>query len=215
MKQNKTAYLLTTCLAFAGAGYLPQAAASTLVTPASATVIDNTVSAGTFENVYDFVIDNVYNAYNLSGSVSFQTVQTIVSQTEDFSTPFVTSTSGISNATVELLDSTSAVIATGSLTSFSVASAPVLVTLPFPNTTPFYQELLTTFNLISLNNIPVLGAGNYQLAIKGLSNGGTYTGSLSVSPIIPTAVPLPTATWLFLTGLVGVLGLKRRKSLIA
>ncbi len=215
MKQNKTAYLLTACLAFAGAGYLPQAAASTVLTPASATVIDNTVSIGNFENIYDFVIDNVYNAYNLSGAVSFQTVQTIVSETEDFSTPFVTSTSGISNATVELLDSTSAVIATGSLTSFSVASAPVLVTLPFPNTAPFYQELLTTFNLISLNNIPVLGAGNYQLAIKGLSNGGTYTGSLSVSPIIPTAVPLPTATWLFLTGLVGVLGLKRRKSLVA
>lgn len=215
MKQNKTAYLLTACLALASASYLPQASASTVLTPASATVIDNTVSAGTFENIYDFVIDNVYNAYNLSGAVSFQTVQTIVSQTEDFSTPFVTSTTGISNATVELLDSTSAVIATGSLTSFSVASTPVLVTLPFPNTTPFYQELLTTFNLISLNNIPVLGAGNYQLAIKGLSNGGTYTGSLSVSPIIPTAVPLPTATWLFLSGLVGVLGLKRRKSLAA
>lgn len=215
MKQNRTAYLLTACLALASASYLPQASASTVLTPASATVIDNTVSAGTFENIYDFVIDNVYNAYNLSGAVSFQTVQTIVSQTEDFSTPFVTSTTGISNATVELLDSTSAVIATGSLTSFSVASTPVLVTLPFPNTTPFYQELLTTFNLISLNNIPVLGAGNYQLAIKGLSNGGTYTGSLSVSPIIPTAVPLPTATWLFLSGLVGVLGLKRRKSLAA
>ncbi|MCQ8180811.1 hypothetical protein NP603_06810 [Methylomonas sp. SURF-1] len=215
MKQNKTAYLLTACLALASASYLPQASASTVLTPASATVIDNTVSAGIFENIYDFVIDNVYNAYNLSGAVSFQTVQTIVSQTEDFSTPFVTSTTGISNATVELLDSTSAVIATGSLTSFSVASTPVLVTLPFPNTTPFYQELLTTFNLISLNNIPVLGAGNYQLAIKGLSNGGTYTGSLSVSPIIPTAVPLPTATWLFLSGLVGVLGLKRRKSLAA
>ncbi|OAI14857.1 hypothetical protein A1507_01250 [Methylomonas koyamae] len=178
-------------------------------------MINDTVSTGAFENIYNFVIDNVYDAYNLSGAVSFQNVQTLVSLTTDFSAGFVTSTSGISNASVELLDSTSTVIATGSLTSFSVASTPELVTLPFPNSTPFYQELLTTYNLISLNNIPVLGAGSYQLAIKGQSNGGTYTGSISVSPIIPSAVPLPTATWLFLTGLVGVLGLKRRKTLAA
>lgn len=215
MKQTKTAYLLTACLALAGASHAPQAAASTLLTPASATVINDTVSTGAFENIYNFVIDNVYDAYNLSGAVSFQNVQTLVSLTTDFSAGFVTSTSGISDASVELLDSTSTVIATGSLTSFAVASTPELVTLPFPNSTPFYQELLTTYNLISLNNIPVLGAGSYQLAIKGQSNGGTYTGSISVSPIIPSAVPLPTATWLFLTGLVGVLGLKRRKTLAA
>ena len=148
MKQNKISYLLTGCLTLAGAGYLPEAAASTLLTPAAATVIDNTVGVGQFSKIYDFVIDDVYDAYNLSGAVSFQNVQTLVSLTTDFSNATITSTNGISSASVELLDATSAVIATGSLTSFSVASTPTLVNLPFPNVPPFYQELLTTFNLI-------------------------------------------------------------------
>ncbi|WGS86810.1 hypothetical protein [Methylomonas sp. UP202] len=190
--------------------------ASTVLTPASATVINHSVADGSFQDVYSFAIDNAYSAYNLSGALSFQSIQTVVSLTSDFASPLVTSTTGVASASVELLDSSAALVATGSLSSFSSPSAPTLVSLPIPGFPSFYQALLTTFNTITLNNVPVIGAGNYFLKVQGLAfNSGTYTGSLSVSPIVPATVPLPGAAWAFLTGLLGVLGVQRRRSLKA
>ncbi|OAI26366.1 MULTISPECIES: hypothetical protein [Methylomonas] len=190
--------------------------ASTVLAPASATVINHSVADGSFQDVYSFAIDNAYSAYNLSGALSFQSIQTVVSLTSDFASPLVTSTTGVASASVELLDSSAALVATGSLSSFSSPSAPTLVSLPIPGFPSFYQALLTTFNTITLNNVPVIGAGNYFLKVQGLAfNSGTYTGSLSVSPIVPAAVPLPGAAWAFLTGLLGVLGVQRRRLLKA
>lgn len=212
MKHNKTAYFLTGFIALGVAAYMPQANA-TVLSPSSATAINSTVSAGPFQDVYSFVIDNGYSNYNLSGSFSFQTVQTLASQTANFNGAVVTSSSGITNATVELLNSSASVIATGVLSSFSVASAPTLVTLPFPGFSPFYQELLTTYNTLILNNIPVIGSGSYKVSVKGDSNGGTYTGNLNVSPIVPVAIPLPSAAWTFITGVLGLLSIRRRNNL--
>jgi len=214
MQQKTTAYLLTGFMMLVPVVYTQEASAATLLTPASAAIFNQTVSSGSFQNSYDVIIDGVFSAYNLSGSFSFQSVQVLASLTTDFSNASVTNTSGISSASVELLDSASAVIATGSLSSFSVTSAPTLVDLGF--LPPFYQGLLTTYNTITFNNIPVLGAGNYKLAVAGSSTGGAYTGSLSVSPIVPTAaVPLPGTIWMLLTGALGILGVRRKNTLKA
>lgn len=82
---------------------------------------------------------------------------------------------------------------------------------------------------VSLGNI-FLGQGSYSLAIGGtcydqnlcvgafspnhpdaeeIARG--YTVNISVSSTAPAAVPLPAAAWLMMSGLFGVLGLKKRK----
>jgi hypothetical protein len=50
-------------------------------------------------------------------------------------------------------------------------------------------------------NLPSLSSGFYDLIVKGNGN-GTLGGSFS--GIVVTAVPLPAAAWLLLSGLVGV-----------
>lgn len=213
MQTKNAAYLLTGLVLLGPVVYTSEASAAMVLTPDSATVFSKTVSTGSFENIYDFAIDNDFSAYNLSGSFSFQSAQVLGSFSENFSTPIPLMTSGISNATFRLLDSTSTVIATGSLSSFSEMSDPASPTA----LSPLYIALSTTYNTVTFNNIPVLGAGNYQLAVNGSSiNSGSYTGSLSVSPIAPTAaVPLPGTIWLFLTGALGFVGSKRKKALKA
>ena len=66
-----------------------------------------------------------------------------------------------------------------------------------------------------------LGAGNYTVAASGAlgapgsqaSFGSTgLTGTLTFNAASVTAVPVPAAIWMFLTGFIGVLGLNRRKS---
>ncbi len=71
-----------------------------------------------------------------------------------------------------------------------------------------------------------LGAGNYTIAASGAlgatlaaggfsvdSFGGTNLhGQLTFNAASVAAVPVPAAVWMFLTGMLGVLGLNRRKS---
>ena len=80
-----------------------------------------------------------------------------------------------------------------------------------------------------------LGAGNYTIAASGALGatlaaggfldpnsltGGTLQsfgqtnlhGQLTFSAVSVAAVPVPAAVWMFLTGMMGVLGLNRRKS---
>ncbi|MEI6066870.1 MAG: PEP-CTERM sorting domain-containing protein [Methylococcaceae bacterium] len=71
-----------------------------------------------------------------------------------------------------------------------------------------------------------LGAGNYTIAASGAlgaalaaggfgvdSFGGTNLhGQLIFNAVSVAAVPVPAAVWMFLTGIMGVLGLNRRKS---
>lgn len=72
----------------------------------------------------------------------------------------------------------------------------------------------------------VLGAGNYTIAASGalgsaLAAGGfglnsfgltNLHGQLTFSAASVAAVPVPAAVWMFLTGMLGVLGLNRRKN---
>lgn len=55
----------------------------------------------------------------------------------------------------------------------------------------------------------LLGAGTYVLEVRGNvvgAAGGSYSGVLNLAP-----VPVPAAAWLFGSGLVGLVGLRRRK----
>ena len=75
----------------------------------------------------------------------------------------------------------------------------------------------------------VLGAGNYTIGASGalgaIANAGAGTlgsidslgltnlhGRLTFSAASVAAVPVPAAVWMFLTGMLGVLGLNRRKN---
>ena len=66
-------------------------------------------------------------------------------------------------------------------------------------------------NAVALSHY-LLPAGDYTIAAGGGTAGGTGSdilGTIAFSSV--AAVPLPAATWLFLSGILGVLGLQRRK----
>jgi hypothetical protein len=59
----------------------------------------------------------------------------------------------------------------------------------------------------------VLSPGSYVLEVRGLvdgTGGGTYIGSLNLSPVAP--VPLPAGLPLLFAGLVSLAGMRRRKA---
>jgi len=70
-----------------------------------------------------------------------------------------------------------------------------------------------------LVSVDGLGAGQYALEVSGVGNRtqqgfGTFDVSdfwvrLRVTP--PSAVPVPAAAWLFASGLMGLIGVSRRK----
>ena len=74
--------------------------------------------------------------------------------------------------------------------------SPFLVTLHDGGPTGAVEATGTTFNLASLPS------GLYDLVITGIAtglSGGVYSGTVAAS-----AVPLPAAAWLLLSGLAGV-----------
>jgi hypothetical protein len=78
------------------------------------------------------------------------------------------------------------------------------LTLIDTTTSTTYATDVKTFSLASLPS------GNYELEVTGKatgSAGGIYSGAVTVS-----AVPLPAAAWLLLSGLVGVGLMARRRS---
>ncbi len=70
----------------------------------------------------------------------------------------------------------------------------------------------TNGNSVSLSHY-LLPAGDYTIAAGGGTAGGTTSdilGTVAFSSVV-AAVPLPSATWMFLSSIVAMLGLNRRK----
>ena len=116
------------------------------------------------------------------------------------STIALDSSLGISNLNVVLYDYT----ANGGLTP--VTGTP---TGSFWTATTLINSGGVTTEQIKVSS---LAAGTYVLQVSGLANGqsgGSYSGTLNVAPV---STPLPAALPLLLSGLLGLVGLARRRA---
>jgi hypothetical protein len=110
-------------------------------------------------------------------------------------------------------DAVSATISNGTFavsnlfaTIYSLSANPVGLVLDQPVGTVYYGDITASgpATLVQINPV-TLAAGAYVLQISGTSSGsagGSYTGTLNLSP-----VPLPPSLPLLLTGLLGFAGL--------
>lgn len=222
MKLNSKVSLLTGIVALSGAIYMPQANAVLApafvglgeLSPASATTFSdvNLVGGSTVSDIFSFTVGS---DYALSGSLSFTVTSDAYSLSQSaFPTP--TASSGLDLASVQIVNANSlGLIARGVFSSVSESSSLYTINL---GPTTIYDNRTTTLDTFSFNNAPLLAGYAYLLEVSGIALGQSavidgYSGSLSVTPYgnlsVVSAVPVPSAVWLFGSGL-GLLSLVRR-----
>jgi hypothetical protein len=149
-----------------------------------------TISNGSTSNTYGFYDDFVFT---ITGSNLDSITSTIDLTSGSTST-------GIKNLDVQLF------MLSGNATL--PAWVPVNGVSDTVGVTNFTLSPNASGTVVVLDPTQSLAAGSYVLQIRGLadgSGGGSYTGSLDVTP-----VPLPASVWLLIGGLVMLVGLQRR-----
>ncbi len=67
------------------------------------------------------------------------------------------------------------------------------------------------FNVGGIASVVALGSDRWELSWSHLQTDGPFTGITSEMTMVVSSVPLPAAVWLFGSGLIGLLGIARRK----
>ena len=218
MKFTKQASLVAGILVSGAIAYTPIASATTtnlnIVPLPYGTLINDAAILGgaTFTDVWNFTVTANANLVSTEYSTTLQQ-DTEIPAVPIYNLPAYSS---ISNSGIEL---TSVALFRDSVTPGNLlqnagltvdALTPVSINPYLTDTTANYTAFL--------NNVP-LTPGAYILEVQGMNVGTTtsgFNGTLSINATsILAAVPLPSATWLFLTGLLGFLGVTRRKSAYA
>jgi len=197
MKFKQKAGHLAGILALSAVMYIPQASASPLVVPSPAggdSFSIFNIGTGGFTDNYAFAV-NSDALFSFTGG-SIDTLGTGV---------FNVLTQGASLSSVSLLDTTTNI----SQPAFLSSSSEPTITITNPNGT--YDQ--TTYSA-SLGGVALNTTDSYELVFKGTSEiaNSKVTGTIFLAPApVVTAVPLPSATWLFLSGLMGFLGLNKSR----
>ena len=182
-------------LALSAAVYLPQANATTLGVPSPA--------PGDSFNIYNVVTGGFTDYYNFSvnsdANFSFSGSATDVVGTGIFSV----ATNGATFSDVYLYDTTTS---TKTETFLGSTLTPTVVD-------PSDTLTVTTYSA-TLGGVVLSKNDSYELVFTGNSENvhSKVSGTIFLSAATGvSAVPLPSATWLFLTGLMGFLGLSRSR----
>lgn len=198
MKFKQKTGQLASILVLSAVLYMPQASASPLMVPSPQTGDSFTIfniSAGLFTENYTFNV-NSDALFSFSGS----SIDTIGYGGLGFLT------NGASLNSVSILDTTSNANTNIQLTSNTTTQVNSL------NPSDYITQ--TTYRA-NLGNFLLNASDSYQLIFNGNSEGNNsnISGTIFLSTASAvTTVPLPGATWLFLTGLMGFLGLNRSRN---
>lgn len=77
------------------------------------------------------------------------------------------------------------------------------------NSTP--PTYIGEFNVGGVANVVPLGANTWELSWSHIQTSGPFEGVTTEITMVVEQVPIPAAVWLFGSGLLGIIGLARRK----
>ncbi|WP_347989571.1 hypothetical protein [Methylomonas sp. AM2-LC] len=201
--KQKNGYL-GVILALSAAIYLPQANASILSVPSP--------TEGDSFNIFNLTAGNFtdYYSFNVASDALFSFTGNSVDTLGTGGLSFLTNGASLTN--VYLLDITSNKSTAAHLTSNTVTKVSPI------NASDTYTQ--TSYSA-SLGGILLNSTDSYELVFTGHSENSNSTvgGTLFLEPTYPltspgtvNAVPLSSSTWMFLTGIVGFLGLSRNSN---
>jgi hypothetical protein len=70
---------------------------------------------------------------------------------------------------------------------------------------------LHEYNVGGIANVSVLGPNSWELSWSHLQADGPFVGLTTNMTMVISQVPIPAAVWLFGSGLLGLIGIARRK----
>jgi hypothetical protein len=199
------------------------------------TGISATVSAASDANFASFVsaAGSDALAYAVEGvasaKVGTKTYQEILfsdgsTTSSTFSTTFASSTAGVANlgsAYANIVSELGFATTAGSLslyapagwanTGYNTAGGALAggVFASVGTALDFWNIQRTGATAITISDLAPTSGSPVDFSIVG--TGSSAVGTLVIGPQSTSAVPLPTTVWMFLSGIVGVLSLKRRK----
>ena len=106
-------------------------------------------------------------------------------------------------------DSFSTNVVAGDILDFSFTSDNASALTPVDNADGSNLEGLGILAGESMSELVLAYNDNYSLTAPGMD--ADYDDMLVRAQFIPTAVPLPAAVWLFASGLIGLIGMARRR----
>ena len=85
------------------------------------------------------------------------------------------------------------------------------MTSMFANWNSNPPDYIGEFNVGGIANVVALDAYSWELSWSHLQTDGPFTGFTTEMTMVVSQVPIPAAVWLFGSGLIGLMGLARRK----